>query len=86
MKKSIVQNYEVTLEAESMQFSISKVENLVVGSMSYYGIVEEIREVGYNKFFVLVFKCKCVDNKSGINIEELRFTLVDFRKIGYQDE
>ena len=33
-----------------------------------------------------MFKCKWVDNKSSVKIDELGFTLVDFRKIGYQDE
>jgi len=32
----------MTLEVESMQFSISKDENLVLGLMSYYGVIEEV--------------------------------------------
>ena len=85
-EKSIIQNCGVTLEAESMQFSTSKDTNPVVGSMAYYGIIEEIWEVDYTKFFVLVLKCKWVDNKSEVKIDESEFTLVDFRKIGYQYE
>jgi len=27
-----------------------------------------------------------VDNKNGVNIDESRITLVDFRKIGYGDD
>jgi len=79
-------NCGVTLEAESMQFSTSKHTNPVVESMAYIGIIEEIWEVDYTKFFVPVFKCKWVDNKSGLKIDESGFTLVDFRKIGYRDE
>jgi len=60
--------------------------NHVIGSMTYYGIIEEIWEVDYTKFFVQIFKCKWVDNKSVVKIDELGFTLVDFQKIGYQDE
>jgi len=41
-KRSIVQNSGVTLETKSMQFSTSKDTNLVLGSMEYYGFIEEI--------------------------------------------
>jgi len=85
-EKSKVQNSGVTLEAESMKFSTLKDTNLVLGSMAYYGFIEEIWEVDYTKFFVPVFKCKWVDNKSGVKIDESGFTQVDFRKIGYRDE
>ena len=77
-EKSTVQNSGVTLEAESMQFSTSKDTNPVLGSMAYYGFIEEIWEIDYTKFSVPVFKCKWVDNKSGVKIDESGFTLVDF--------
>jgi len=35
---------------------------------------------------ILTINCKSIDNKSGVKIDESRFTLVDFRKIGYRDE
>jgi len=54
--------------------------------MAYYGFIEEIWEVDHTKFFVIIFKCKWVDNKSGVKIDESGFTLVDFRKIRYRDE
>jgi len=57
-EKSIVQNNGVTLEVESMQFSTSKDTNPVLGSMAYYGFIEDIWKVDYTKFFVPVFKCK----------------------------
>jgi len=85
-EKSTVQNFGVTLEVESMQFSTSKDTNHVLGSMAYYGFIEEIWEVDYTKFSFLVFKCKWVGNKSGVKIDESGFALVDFRKIGYRDE
>ena len=65
-EKSTVQNFGVTLEVESMEFSTSKDTNPVLGSMAHYGFIEEIWEVDYTKFFVPVFKCKWVDNKSGV--------------------
>jgi len=39
---STVQNSGVTLEAESLHFSTSKDTNPLLGSMSYYGFIEEI--------------------------------------------
>ena len=56
--RSTVQNSEVTLKAEPIQFSNSKDQNPVVGSMRYYGVLVEIWEVNYTKFIVPVFKCK----------------------------
>jgi len=37
--KSIVQNSRVTLEEDSLQFSTSKDQNPIVGSMSYYDVI-----------------------------------------------
>ena len=41
-EKSTFQNFGVTLEVESMQFSTLKDTNPVLGSMTYYWIIEEI--------------------------------------------
>jgi len=41
-EKCTVQNSGIILEVESMQFSTSKDTNLVLGSMTYYGFIEEI--------------------------------------------
>ena len=57
-QKSIVQNSGVTLEPESIHFASSKDNNLVMATISYYGIIEEIWDVDYVKFRVPVFKCK----------------------------
>jgi len=65
-----IQNSGVTVEVESMQFSTSKDTNPILGSMAYYGFIEEIWKVDYIKFFVPVFKCKWVDNKSEVKIDE----------------
>jgi len=46
--------------------------------MSYYGVIEEIWKVDYTRFYVQVFNCKWVDNKSGVKIDESEFTLIDF--------
>jgi len=47
-----MQNSGVTLEVESLQFSTSKDQNPIVGSMPYYGVVQKIWELSYIKFFV----------------------------------
>jgi len=54
--------------------------------MPYYGVIVEIWEVNYTNFIVPVFKCKWVDNKTGVKVDESWMTLVDFRKIGYHDK
>jgi len=61
--KSTAQNSGVSLEAESLQFSTSKDQNHVVGSMTYYGVIQEMWEVDYIMFTIPLFKCKWVDNK-----------------------
>ena len=54
--------------------------------MPYYDVIVEIWEVNYTNFIVPVFKCKWVDNKIGVKVDESGMTLVDFQKIGYRDE
>ena len=84
--RSTVQNSGVMVEAESMQFSTAKDNNPLLGTMPYYGIIEEIWEVVYSKFHVPVFKCKWVDNNTGVHIDDSGHVLVDFSKVGYKDE
>ena len=84
--RSRVQNSGVCVEAESMQFSSAKDKNPVLGSMPYYGIIQEIWEVSYTKFKVPVFKCQWIDNKNGVERDHFGMTRVDFLKVGYKDE
>ena len=37
-------------------------------------------------FTILIFKCDWIDNKNGIKVDELGFTLVDFSKIGCKSD
>jgi len=37
-------------------------------------------------YYVPIFKCKWVDNKTGVKVDESEMTLVDFRKIDYHDK
>ncbi|CAA0810561.1 Unknown protein, partial [Striga hermonthica] len=85
-EKSTMQNSGVSVEAESMHFSSAKDKNPLCASSSYFGIIEEIWELNYVKFTVPVFKCKWVDSNNGVKVDELGFTFVDFRKVGYKNE
>jgi len=60
-EKSTMQNSSVTLKAEPMHFTSSKDNNLIVATLSYFGVIEETWEVDYAKFVVPVFKCKWVN-------------------------
>ena len=79
-KKSTMQNRGVTLEAESMHFASSKDNNLVMTTISYLGVTEEIWEVDRVKFRVPVFKCKWIDSNTGVHVDDLGFTLIDLVK------
>jgi len=52
----------MTLETESMHFASLKDNNLVMATISYFGVVEEIWKVDYVTFKVPIFKCKWVDS------------------------
>ncbi|KAL4029957.1 hypothetical protein IC575_008185 [Cucumis melo] len=55
-KDRSVQNSGVSLVAKTMQVSSSKDKNPIIGDMSFYGVIQEIWELNYNTFNVLVFK------------------------------
>ncbi|KAL3653958.1 hypothetical protein CASFOL_003639 [Castilleja foliolosa] len=84
--KSTVQNSGVTIESESIHFSSSKDKNPLRATSSHYGIIEEIWEIDYVKFKTPVFKCKWVDGNSGVKVDDLGVTLVDFSKVGSKNE
>jgi len=84
--KSRVQNSRVKLQVEVVHFAISKDKNPITTSMNYFGIVQEIWEVDYVTFIVLVFKCKWVYNNSGVGADDFNFTLVDLNKMSYTNE
>ena len=43
--------------------------------MTYYGVIQEIWEVDYTMFTIPLFKCKWIDNKSGVKIDESGMTI-----------
>jgi len=54
--------------------------------MPYFGVTEEIWELDYSQFRLLVLKCKWVNGNTSVHEVQLRFTLADFNKVAYKDE
>ncbi|KAI9121876.1 hypothetical protein K1719_007266 [Acacia pycnantha] len=84
--RSFVQNSGVMVEAESMHFSSLKDKNPVLASMTYYGVIEEIWEMSYNKFEVALLKCKWVRNNAVVIDPKFGFVSVDLQRLGHRDE
>jgi len=81
-----MQNSGVSLRAESQHFVIVHDDNPCLASMPYFGVIEEIWELNYVKFTICVFKCKGVDSNIGVQIDDFGFTLIDLKKLAYQNE
>ena len=54
--------------------------------MPYSRVIEEIWELDYSEFRVLVFKCKQVNGNTDVHQDQLGFNLVDLHKVAYKDE
>jgi len=85
-EKSTMQNSGVTIRAKSQHFASVHYDNLCVASILYFGFVEEMWELNYMKFIVCVFKCKWVDNNIDVRTNDVGFTLVDLKKVAYQND
>jgi len=64
--KSTMRNSGVTLRAKSQHFTSVHDGNPCVAFIPYFGFIDEIWELNYVKFTVCVFKCKWVDNNTGV--------------------
>nr|CAN78432.1 hypothetical protein VITISV_023303 [Vitis vinifera] len=82
----VTQNSGVSILAGTMQIASSKDKNPVFGELCFYGVINEIWDLDYNMFRIPIFKCDWVDNKNGIKVDELGFTLIDFSKIGHRSD
>lgn len=82
----VTQNSGVSLVAQTMQVSSSKDKNPVYSDMLFYGVLQDIWELDYNKFKIAVFKCDWVENSTGLRRDELGFTLVDLKRIGHKND
>jgi len=81
-----MQNSGVTLRAESQHFTSVNDANPYVASIPYFGFIDEILELNYVKLTVCVFKCKWVDSNTDVRTDDIGFTLVDLKKLGYHNE
>ena len=71
------------LASESDNFCSASDNNLVQASMPYYGVIEDIWELGYCEFRVAIFKCLWVNGNTGVRQDKMGFTLVDLQKVAY---
>ncbi|KAL0544572.1 hypothetical protein IC582_019689 [Cucumis melo] len=81
-----VQNSGISIIATTMQVSSSKDKNPVMSDMTFYGVIREIWEIDYHQLSFILFKCDWVDNKSGVKVDELGFTIVDLKRIGHKSD
>jgi len=81
-----VQNSGVSITATTMQVSSSKDKNPVMSDMTFYGVIREIWEIDYHQLSFILFKCDWVDNRSGVKVDELGFTIVDPKRIGHKSD
>ena len=77
----VTQNSGVSILIGTRQIENSKDKKPIFGELWFYGVINEIWDLDYNMFTIPIFKCDWVDNKNGIKVDELGFTLVDFSKI-----
>ena len=54
--------------------------------MFFYGLIQDIWELNYNNFNVVVCRCDWVENNSGMKINDLGFLLVDLKRIGHKSD
>ena len=81
-----VQNSGVSITTTTMQVSSSKDKNPVISDMTFYGVIQEIWEIDYHQLSFVLFKCDWVDNRSGVKVDELEFTIVDLKRIGHKSD
>ena len=80
------ENSGVILRAKSQHFASVHDDNPYVAFIPYFGFIDEIWELNYVKFTVCVFKCKWVDSNTSMWTDDVGFTLVDLKKLAYQND
>ncbi|KAI3682163.1 hypothetical protein L2E82_50097 [Cichorium intybus] len=86
-EKSTLQNSGVTLIASATEFYGTNHEaKSRIAKNSYYGVIQEIWELNYNSFAIAMLKCKWVDNRRGVDVDNDGFTTVDLSTNGYVSE
>ncbi|XP_042423430.1 uncharacterized protein LOC122011054 [Zingiber officinale] len=85
--EKVCQNSGVSLLANTMLACSAKDKNPVLENLTFYGVIEEIRELDYHQFQVPLFKCAWVSNDKGIQYnDECGFNLVNLNKRGHQKD
>ncbi|XP_076912650.1 uncharacterized protein LOC143571021 [Bidens hawaiensis] len=86
-KKSVVQNSGVTLIASTTELYGQRRETMTkIAKDSYYGVIQEIWELDYHDFKIPLFRCKWVNNHTGVQVDKYGFTLVDHATDDYRFE
>ena len=80
-KSVMVENSGVSITTTTMQVSSSKDKNHVMSDMTFYGIIQDIWEIDCHQLSFILYKCDWVDNKNGVKVDELGFTIVDLKRI-----
>ena len=76
--KSTMQNRGVTVIASRTEFDrMNHDQRVRIAKDSYYGVIQEIWELKYRSFIIPLFRCKWVNNRSGVTVDTHGFTLVD---------
>ncbi|CAL8996289.1 unnamed protein product [Prunus brigantina] len=69
-----------------MQVASAKDKNPILSNMGFYGVIQEIWDLDYQKFTIPIFRCDWIDSTSGLVVDEVGFTLVDLSKIGHRND
>ncbi|CAL8996646.1 unnamed protein product [Prunus brigantina] len=69
-----------------MQVASAKDKNSIVSNMGFYGVIQDIWDLDYQKFRIPVFKCNWIDNAYVLVVDGLGFTFVDLSKIGHRND
>ena len=67
-----------------MQIASAKDQKPMFGELCFYRIINEIWDLDYTMFRIPIFNYDWVENKNGIKVDDLGFTLVDFNKIAHK--
>ncbi|KAL0541067.1 hypothetical protein IC582_021098 [Cucumis melo] len=81
-----VQNSGIMLVVTTMKVSTTKDKNPVIGDVSFYRTIQEIWEVSYNMFKVVLYKCNWVENKTCVRTYDFNFTLVNLSQIKHSSD
>ncbi|XP_063949929.1 uncharacterized protein LOC135152766 [Daucus carota subsp. sativus] len=80
-----VQCSGVCVQADTMIVE-GKDQSIEHTSPIFYGVVTSIWDLDYNSFRIPLFRCKWVDMNKGIKVDDLGYTLVNLKKLGFLND